>query len=184
METLTTIVEKNKKTYEGKTLKEIKKQYPDFSLKYGKYCGRGDFGLTLTNKKTKEQIFISDDMPMLDRHTKAKYNNYTGTVANLDYSCELFIGGKSFGKTSKHRAKKYLSYINKGIEVDDAYLSSRRPIIDFLPDASEKAKLKTEINQMVHELVEEGGKRGHELRNIIRRYAYIHGVDAAYEKYA
>lgn len=172
------------KTYEGKTLKQIKKEYPDLEFKYGKYHNFGDFGITGYEKNGKAKLFVSDDVPLMNRHVKAKHNNYTGTIANLDYSCELFINGESLGETSKHRAEVFLKYFKNGIEIDNSYLSSIRPINDFLPDASEKAKLKTEINRFVHELIEETGKQGHSIRNQIRYYAYTFGLDKAIEKYA
>lgn len=169
------------KTYNGQTIKEIKKEYPNIQLTYCRYRGFGDYGLVANYEG--QELFFRDDEPMMDRHVKAEKNNYTGTVANLDYSCEVFVDGSSLGTTSKHRAKKYLSLIKTGVEVDSNYLTSTRPITDFLPDANEEAKNKTAINSFVHSIIEEGGEMGHNRRNEIRRYAYANGLEAAKSLY-
>lgn len=169
------------KTYNGLTLRQIKTEYPNIKLRYCRYRGLGVHGLW-ANYDGKE-LFFTDDEPMMDRHIKAEKNNYTGTIANLDYSCEVFAEGSSLGNTSKHRAKKFLSLLKKGIEVDNNYLSSTRPISDFLPSASEEAKNKTAINSFVHSLIEDGGEYGHKRRNDIRRYAYTYGLEAAKSLY-
>ena len=169
------------KTYNGQTIKEIKAEYPNIHLTYCRYKGFGDYGLVANYEG--EELFFRDDEPMMDRHVKAEKNNYTGTIANLDYSCEVFVDGSSLGKTSKHRAKKFLTLLQKGIEVDNNYLSSTRSICDFLPSASEEAKNKTAINSFVHSIIIEDGEIGHKKRNEIRRYAYTNGLEAAKSLY-
>jgi hypothetical protein len=126
--------------------------------------------------------FYRDDEPMMDRGTRCSKLRYTGTISNLDYTCEVFIDGVSLGKTSKHRAKVFLSLYKKGIKVDSSYLSSLRNIKCFV-EPSEKDKLKTAINSFVHAVCDSSGSRGHILRNQIRSYAYQFGLDKAKEKY-
>src|SRR5690606_4187663 len=116
--------QKKMKTYNGQTIKEIKKEYPNIQLTYCRYRGFGDYGLVANYEG--HELFVRDSEAMMDRHVKVEKNNYTGTVADLDYSCEVFVDGSSLGTTSKHRAKKYLSLIKTGVEVDSNYLTSTR----------------------------------------------------------
>ena len=166
-----------KKTYEGLTLKEIKALHPNCKAVYKRFCGLGDHGIEIGGK------FYCDDYPMMVRHNKAKAHNFTGTIANIDFSCEVFIDGESHGTTSKHRASVYLRMSRKGIKIDRSYLSSTRSIRDFMPEANEAAKLKTEINNLVHMICEDSGKAAHDYRSQIRSYAYKFGIEAAKEKY-
>ena len=165
------------KTYEGLTLKEIKALHPNCKAVYKRFCGLGDHGIEIGGK------FYCDDYPMMVRHNKAKAHNFTGTIANIDFSCEVFVDGESHGTTSKHRALVYLRLLRKGIIIDSSYLSSTRSIRDFMPEASEKAKLKTDINNFVHAICDDSGKAAHDYRNIVRAYAYKFGLEAAKEKY-
>ncbi len=52
-----------------------------------------------------------------------------------------------------------------------------------MPEANEAAKLKTEINNLVHAICDDSGKAAHDYRNVIRSYAYKFGIEAAKEKY-
>lgn len=165
------------KTYEGMTLAEIKKMHNGAKAVYCRYQGLGDHGIAI------EGVFYTDDMSFMNRHHKAAAKAFTGLVANLDFSCEVFVNGCSMGTTSKWRGQKYLSMIKKGVEVDSSYLSSTRPIGDFLSTATEAAKTKTAINEFVHSLIDGGGKAGHDARNQIRAYAYAKGLEAAKERY-
>lgn len=165
------------KTYEGKTLREIKALHPNCKAVYKRFCGLGDHGIEIGGK------FYCDDYPMMDRRNKAKARNFTGVVANIDFSCEVFVNGESHGTTSKHRASVYLRMLRKGIDIDSSYLSSTRSIRDFMPEASEKAKRKTEINNFVHAICDDSGKAAHDYRNIVRAYAYKFGLEAVKEKY-
>jgi len=113
------------KTYDGKTLAEIKALHPNCKAKYGNF---GSFGYGIKI----DSIFYSDDKPMMDRYVKAKANNFTGVISNVDYSCEVFVNGYSHGKTSKHRASVYLFMLDKGIVIDQSYLSSTKTIKDFI----------------------------------------------------
>lgn len=171
---------KKVKTYDGLTLREIKQKHPNMTFVYCRYRGTGDHGLMAS---TNPEIFYCDDLPLMNRYVKARINNYTGIINNVDYSCEVFIDGDSLGKSTKHKARKFLKLIKQGIEIDSDYLSSRRPYHDFLSDASTKAKEKTEINRLAHQLIEGEGKSGHDARNIIRSYAYKHGIEATKEKF-
>lgn len=170
----------HQKTYEGQTLKEIKKEYPNHTFTYQRYKGLGDHGVQCDQNP---YLFFCDDYPLMDRHNWCQHYNYTGIKTNLDFSCEVFIKGASLGKTSKHRAKIFLKFYDKGIDVDTAYLSSTRYIRAFLPDASNKNKQITKINALAHAIIEEGGEKGHKARNRIRYYAYRYGIEAAKEKF-
>ena len=173
---------KAEKTYQGKTLAEIKKDFPGCTVRYGRYRGFGDFGVTLFTNNN-EELFFADDCALTDRYVKARSNNYTGTISNIDYSCEVFINGESFGTTSKHRAAVFFKLMAQGIEVESSYLSSTRDINCFL-NPSEKDLKKTEINALVHSIIDGGGAEGHRRRNEIRRYAYLFGIEKAKEKYS
>lgn len=169
------------KTYENLTLKEIKKLHPTIKFKYCRYRGHGDYGIMALNSD--KEIFYSDDLSLMDRYNKAELRNYTGTVANLDYSCEVFVDGRSLGDTSKYRARVYLNRLKKGIKLDSSYLSSTRNYLEFLPNSNEKSKLKTEINKLAHSIIDGEGQHGHETRNTIRKFAYSNGVEKAKEKF-
>ena len=171
---------KNNKTYEGFTLKELKELYNPNKVLYKKYRGYGDFGVEFTLEDGKK--FFRDDFPLMDRRNKAEKNSYTGTISNLNYSCELFIDGVSIGTTSKHRARVFLRQFKKGIEIESTYLSSKRNIKAFL-EPSEKDLLKTNINKLVHQICPDLTKEGHKVRNKIRQFAYQNGIEATKEKY-
>lgn len=170
------------KTYENQTLAELKQKHNATSVVYGKYQGHGDFGVTLTTADN-NVLFFADDTPMMDRHTKARANQFTGIINNIDYSCEVFVNGESHGNSTKHRGAKYLSLLSVGASIDREYLTSRRPYTDFIESKSEKAANKNEINRFVHSIIEDGGAHGHAMRNEIRRVAYTHGLEAAKERY-
>lgn len=169
------------KTYNGLTLKEIKKLHPKIKFKYCRYQGFGDYGIMALNSD--KEIFYCDDFALMNRHNKAKLHNYTGTVSNLDYTCEVFVNGESLGNTSKHRAKIYLRKLKEGIKLDNSYLSSTRNYLEFLENSSEKSKLKTEINKLAHSIIDGEGQHGHQVRNAIRKFAYSNGIEKAKEKF-
>lgn len=170
------------KTYENLTLEELKQKHNAVRVKYGKYQGHGDFGVTITTADN-NVLFFADDSPMMNRHVKARVNLFTGIINNIDYSCEVFVNGESHGKTTKARAKRYLNVIVSGVAIEREYLTSRRPYTDFIETKSEKAKNKNEINKFVHSIIDDGGAHGHTMRNEVRRFAYTHGLEAAKEKY-
>ena len=174
--------ENKMKTYEGYTLAELKQKHNATGVVYGKFKGYGDFGVTITTADN-NVLFFADDTPMMDRHTKARANQFTGIINNIDYSCEVFVNGQSHGVTKKHRGAKYLSLLSVGASIDREYLTSRRPYTDFIATKSKKAENKNEINKFVHSIIEDGGAHGHAIRNEIRRYAYTNGLNAAKEKY-
>ncbi len=103
------------KTYEGLTLAEIKALHPNCKATYKRFMGLGDHGIEIGD------TFYCDDYPMMNRHNKAEINKFTGTFANFDFSCEVFVDGKSHGTTSKHRARVYLKMLKKGINIDSSY---------------------------------------------------------------